>query len=59
MANRIYKAFAEQNIVVSKDVVTSILNGNGTKADGDVTDLIESLAMINRYDLINEIWETI
>ena len=40
---RLEKVFAENNIIVSMDNVKTIIEGSGTKADGTIYDIIETL----------------
>lgn len=56
MANRIYKALKANGIDTTLETIETILNGNGTKADGDIYDIIETLADVNEYGLIDELY---
>ena len=56
-----YKIFNEMNLNgfnVTFDTIDTILSGKGTKADGSITDIIESLRLCNTAsaaELINAI----
>lgn len=56
MANRIYKALKANGINTTLETIETIINGNGTKADGDIYDIIETLADVNEYGLIDELY---
>lgn len=56
MANRIYKALKANGIDTTLETIETIINGNGTKADGDIYDIIETLADVNEYGLIDELY---
>lgn len=56
MANRIYKALQANEIDTTLETIETIINGNGTKADGDIYDIIETLADVNEYGLIDELY---
>lgn len=56
MANRIYKALQANGIDTTLETIETIINGNGTKADGDIYDIIETLADVNEYGLIDELY---
>ena len=57
MASRIYKALKANGIDTTLETIETIINGNGTKADGDIYDIIETLADVNEYGLIDELYE--
>ena len=56
MAKRIYKALKANGIDTTLETIETIINGNGTKADGDICDIIETLADVNEYGLIDELY---
>lgn len=56
MARRIYKALKANGIDTTLETIETIINGNGTKADGDIYDIIETLADVNEYGLIDELY---
>lgn len=56
MAKRIYKALQANGINTTLETIETIINGNGTKADGDIYDIIETLADVNEYGLIDELY---
>jgi hypothetical protein len=41
---RLEKTFTDNNIIVSMDNVKAIIEGSATKADGNIFDIIETLA---------------
>lgn len=53
MANRIYKALKANGIDTTLETIETIINGNGTKADGDIYDIIETLAAVKVDDIGN------
>lgn len=56
MARRIYKVLKANGIDTTLETIETIINGNGTKADGDIYDIIETLADVNEYGLIDELY---
>lgn len=56
MARRIYKALKANGVDTTLETIETIINGNGTKADGDIYDIIETLADVNEYGLIDELY---
>ena len=43
MIKRIYNLLKENGINTDVNIIEAILNGNGTSADGDILDIIETI----------------
>lgn len=56
MSKRVYETLTAHGIETTLETIETIINGNGTKADGDIYDIIETLADVNEYGLIDELY---
>lgn len=56
MSKRVFDALTAHGISTTLETIETIINGNGTKADGDICDIIETLTDVNEYGLIDELY---